>query len=540
MLHNIRQFIRHGRQDHNQTKPDTAKKEISITNEKRQHLQHHVEEYKPAATQFVQEENLQEQKRRELSRKSIERYNIGQRLGEGAFSIVYEAVDKISGEKVAIKVIKKYELDEKQRRNVLKEVNLMSQLNHPNIVKLIDFVENEQYYYIIQEVVQGGEIFNEIVKFTYFSEDLSRHVIIQVAEAILYMHEQAGIVHRDLKPENIFFKPVKLYPNESGPKLRNSDNPSTKKDEGKFIMNYGGGGIGVVKIGDFGLSKQLYDEDASLKTPCGTVGYTAPEIVRDLRYSKEVDMWALGCVLYILLCGFPPFFNDNIEELTKIVAQGKFTFLSPWWDEISAGAKNCVSKLLTVDPNERYNIRDFLQDPWIQEFLSRSETVASSPNKENAIDSNKLDNNKSTGSLTSLRSMGSTYSINLEDGLSLTTNDQSNNLDLDVELYEEEEAGATIKDLEFGIATTRKKRNADDAALFTPAVIAMKEAMDISAATRRLHEEKIGRSLHQQQQQQQQQPLDKSVWLQPLGQKPFTLQLNDATIIARRKKKSPL
>lgn len=339
--------------------------------------EHHAEELKPVAENLVLEERLEETQRVQQGRRSIEKYQMGNVLGEGAFSVVYSATDKISGEKVAIKVIKKYQLDQKQRDSVMKEVQLMAQLNHPNIVKLIDFVENDDYYYIIQEVVSGGELFNQIVKFTYFSEDLSRHVIVQVAEALLYMHEQVGIVHRDLKPENIFFKPIAVHKVDAKARqerLRRSDNPKTKVDEGEFMMNYGGGGIGLVKIGDFGLSKQIsLRHKNALQTPCGTIGYTAPEIVRDQRYSKEVDMWALGCVLYILLCGFPPFFNDSIEELTRNVARGEFKFLSPWWDEISEGAKHCVSKLLTVNPGERYTVAEFLNDPWITDFLHRSD-----------------------------------------------------------------------------------------------------------------------------------------------------------------------
>lgn len=343
--------------------------------------EHHANELKPVAQNIVMQESIVENQRKRDIHKSIERYKMGPTLGEGAFSVVYSATDMMTNEKVAIKIIKKYQLDEKQRNNVLKEVNIMKLLNHPNIVKLIDFIENDDYYYLIQEVVSGGEIFNQIVKFTYFSEDLSRHVIIQVAEALLYMHEHVGIVHRDLKPENIFFKPIKMVKEDHKTrfaKLRKSDNPNSKLDEGKFIMNYGGGGIGLIKIGDFGLSKQINLQnsgDPSLKTPCGTVGYTAPEIVRDMKYSKQVDMWALGCVLYILLCGFPPFFNDSIEELTKTVARGEFKFLSPWWDEISSGAKHCVSKLLTVNPLHRYTVEEFLRDPWILDFLNRSENI---------------------------------------------------------------------------------------------------------------------------------------------------------------------
>lgn len=101
-------------------------------------------------------------------------------------------------------------------------------------------------------------------------------------------------------------------------------------------------------------------------TPCGTVGYTAPEIVKDERYSKSVDMWAMGCVLYTLLCGFPPFYDESIQVLTEKVARGQYTFLSPWWDDISKPAQDLVSHLLTVDPEKRYTIREFLNHPWIK------------------------------------------------------------------------------------------------------------------------------------------------------------------------------
>lgn len=136
-------------------------------------------------------------------------------------------------------------------------------------------------------------------------------------------------------------------------------------DEGEFIRGRGAGGIGEIKIADFGLSKIVWE--AQTMTPCGTVGYTAPEIVKDERYSKSVDMWALGCVLYTLLCGFPPFYDESIEVLTEKVAKGQYTFLSPWWDDISKSAKDLISHLLTVDPDKRYTIREFLAHPWIQE-----------------------------------------------------------------------------------------------------------------------------------------------------------------------------
>lgn len=114
-------------------------------------------------------------------------------------------------------------------------------------------------------------------------------------------------------------------------------------------------------------------------TPCGTVGYTAPEIVKDERYSKSVDMWALGCVLYTLLCGFPPFYDESIQVLTEKVARGQYTFLSPWWDDISKSAQDLVSHLLTVDPEKRYDIRQFLDHPWIRESQEETNAAADAP-----------------------------------------------------------------------------------------------------------------------------------------------------------------
>ncbi|KAM0256942.1 hypothetical protein ACHAQJ_004643 [Trichoderma viride] len=307
----------------------------------------------------------------------LERWELLEKMGDGAFSNVYRARD-LTGEhagEVAIKVVRKYEMNRMQRSNILKEVQIMRQLDHPNIVKLIEFAESKQYYYIILELAPGGELFHQIVRLTYFSEELSRHVIVRVARALEYLHEEKGVVHRDIKPENILFSPVPIIPSKHPKPKQPGD--EDKVDEGEFIPGYGAGGIGEIKIADFGLSKIVWETQTM--TPCGTVGYTAPEIVKDERYSKSVDMWALGCVLYTLLCGFPPFYDESIEVLTEKVAKGQYTFLSPWWDGISKSAKDLISHLLTVDPDKRYTIREFLAHPWIQE-------VGPTPRDENRPD----------------------------------------------------------------------------------------------------------------------------------------------------------
>jgi len=310
-----------------------------------------------AAEQIVKQER--EQKEQMPTYKGLENFKIVEKMGDGAFSNVYHAIDLTSNKKVAVKVVRKFELNASQRANILKEVQIMRGTNHPSIVKLISFSESDEHYFLVLELMEGGELFHQIVKLTYFSENLSRHVILQVANGIRYLHEERGVVHRDIKPENLLFERIPIIPSKV-PVQRPYD--EEKEDEGEFIPGVGGGGIGRVKIADFGLSKVVWNEETM--TPCGTVGYTAPEIVKDERYSKSVDMWALGCVLYTLLCGFPPFYDESINVLTEKVARGYYTFLSPWWDDISSTAKDLIQHLLCVDPAQRYTIDEFLAHPW--------------------------------------------------------------------------------------------------------------------------------------------------------------------------------
>ncbi|KAJ7276226.1 kinase-like domain-containing protein [Mycena haematopus] len=293
--------------------------------------------------QIVKQER--EQKEQMPVYKGLENFNIVEEDGRvsrfpnifliGAFSNVYHAIDLTTNKKVAVKVVRKFELNASQ-------VRWDKHLN-PKFKK-----KPRQVQIMLME---GGELFHQIVKLTYFSENLSRHVILQVANGIRYLHEERGVVHRDIKPENLLFERIPIVPSKV-PVHRPYD--EEKEDEGEFIPGVGGGGIGRVKIADFGLSKVVWNEETM--TPCGTVGYTAPEIVKDERYSKSVDMWALGCVLYTLLCGFPPFYDESINVLTEKVARG---YYFP-----DSSAKDLITHLLCVDPAQRYTIDEFLAHPW--------------------------------------------------------------------------------------------------------------------------------------------------------------------------------
>ncbi|OQE46174.1 hypothetical protein PENCOP_c001G05138 [Penicillium coprophilum] len=397
-IQNIKNFIRHGKQARLVTHSEPTTDVSTIHAEPQRQP---IGQYSPALEAFgpegranaihkpdsqvrqdrsveierlVAEENMNRSKMPKYP--GLERWILVEKMGDGAFSNVYRAKDSTTeyGE-VAIKVVRKFEMNSNQRANILKEVQIMRNLDHPNIVKLIDFSESRQYYYIVLELCPGGELFHQIVRLTYFSEDLSRHVIRQVAEAIEYLHETSGVVHRDIKPENLLFYPTPYVPSKNPKPQQPGD--EDKEDEGEFIPGVGAGGIGKIKLADFGLSKVIWDSQTM--TPCGTVGYTAPEIVKDERYSKSVDMWAMGCVLYTLLCGFPPFYDESIQVLTEKVARGQYTFLSPWWDDISKSAQDLISHLLTVDPEKRYTIKEFLAHPWINGTDEETTAAADAP-----------------------------------------------------------------------------------------------------------------------------------------------------------------
>jgi serine/threonine protein kinase len=395
MVDAFKNLIRHGKHHHHarqENKSDDLEDELSPSSPRGFHQQQKQAQQKApqaqqilptivspapreAAEAIVNEER--EAKGKMPVYKGLDNLKFLDKMGDGAFSNVYKAIDSTTGKKCAVKIVRKYELNSSQagdkhlnaqfkkkprvteRANILKEVQIMRGTNHPSIVKLTSFSESPEHYFLVLELMEGGELFHQIVRLTYFSENLSRHVILQVAHGIRYLHEERGVVHRDIKPENLLFDAIPIVPSKS---IQHRPYDEEKEDEGEFIPGVGGGGIGRVKIADFGLSKVVWNEETM--TPCGTVGYTAPEIVKDERYSKSVDMWALGCVLYTLLCGFPPFYDESINVLTEKVAKGYYTFLSPWWDDISRSAKDLIQHLLCVDPAQRFTIDEFLAHPW--------------------------------------------------------------------------------------------------------------------------------------------------------------------------------
>lgn len=230
----------------------------------------------------------------------FDRYSLHETLGTGAFSEVKVGIDKTNGQKYAIKIVDRSKCKGKEDM-IETEVKILKMIRHENIVQLYDMYEFDHKIYLVMELVTGGELFDEIMKRGTFSERDAAAIVQKILLAVKYLH-QVGIVHRDLKPENLLL----------------SDNGTSP----------------VIKISDFGLSK-IFSESEMMKTACGTPGYVAPEVLRKRGYGPQVDLWSLGVITYILLSGYPPFFDSSNTELFKKIMAGRFKFDRPWWDAIS-------------------------------------------------------------------------------------------------------------------------------------------------------------------------------------------------------------
>jgi serine/threonine protein kinase len=270
-----------------------------------------------------------------------QKYSIEEVLGTGTFGEVRLGINLETKEKVAIKIIEPKDTNDEV--SVRREIDILAKFHHPNIIGLIEIFEQssamrkKKKMFLVMELVTGGELFDRIVKKQHFRESEARTVIKKVLEVLEYMHEN-GVVHRDLKPENILY----ATPAEDSP----------------------------IKIADFGLAK-LYDPNLSsdgLHTMCGTPGYVAPEILKRDKskgYGAAVDMWSTGVIMYILLCGYPPFYDEVQEKLFRQIVKGKYEFPSPEWDEVSKEAIDLIKSLLQTDPNLRLSPAQALRHPWM-------------------------------------------------------------------------------------------------------------------------------------------------------------------------------
>eukprot|EP00347_Sterkiella_histriomuscorum_P014917 403359020 len=264
-------------------------------------------------------------------------YRIGKMLGSGAFGEVRMCVHRETGAQRAVKVLRKSHMDDDEKKMLFNEINILRELDHPNIVKMYEFFEDEKRYYIVTEICKGGELFDEIIARGKFTEKDAAILMKQVLSCVNYCHKN-NIVHRDLKPENILLE-------------QNKD-------------------FDQIKIIDFGTSL-VYDTGKSLDEKLGTPYYIAPEVLNK-KYNEKCDIWSCGVITYIILSGMPPFNGQSDQEIMKKVRIGKFSFSDPCWSNMSDKAKDFITKLLTYDVDSRPSAETVLQHPWIVDFSTQA------------------------------------------------------------------------------------------------------------------------------------------------------------------------
>jgi tRNA A-37 threonylcarbamoyl transferase component Bud32 len=266
------------------------------------------------------------------TRRFTDIYELGEEIGQGAFSTVRLGINRQTKEKCAVKCISKQRIPIEDEAALKQEVLILRALNHPNILKCYGFFDENEFYYLVMEYMAGGELFDRIVQKTFYSEKEARDVVYILLSTIHYCHIR-NIVHRDLKPENLL--------------LSNSQDDA------------------FIKLADFGFAISSQGGFSTLKTQCGTPGYVAPEILSTQPYGKAVDMWSIGVITYILLGGYPPFYDDNQKVLFEKIKKGEYSFHPEYWDAVSVEAKDLISRLLKVNPLERYTSEEALNHSWV-------------------------------------------------------------------------------------------------------------------------------------------------------------------------------
>uniref|UniRef100_A0A0N5AD50 non-specific serine/threonine protein kinase n=1 Tax=Syphacia muris TaxID=451379 RepID=A0A0N5AD50_9BILA len=267
-------------------------------------------------------------------------------LGVGINGKVVECVHRKTGKKYALKVLRDVP---KARREV--ELHYLA-CNHRHVVRIYDVYENTynqvKCLLVVMECMEGGELFSRIQQRAQsaFTEREAAQIMYEICSAVQHLHSM-DIAHRDIKPENLLYSCA--------------------------------GPSGILKLTDFGFAKHVSSSAVkSLETPCYTPYYAAPEVLGSERYDKSCDMWSIGVVMYILLCGFPPFFSANglpmSPGMKNRIRTGKYAFPSPEWDKVSAAGKDLIKRLLQTDPSERYTIEQTMNHMWITHYQNVPET----------------------------------------------------------------------------------------------------------------------------------------------------------------------
>ncbi|XP_053180591.1 calcium/calmodulin-dependent protein kinase (CaM kinase) II beta 1 isoform X3 [Scomber japonicus] len=276
-------------------------------------------------------------------------FQLYEELGKGAFSVVRRCVKLCTGQEYAAKIINTKKLSARDHQKLEREARICRLLKHSNIVRLHDSISEEGFHYLLFDLVTGGELFEDIVAREYYSEADASHCIHQILDSVHHIH-QHDIVHRDLKPENLLL----------ASKCKNA----------------------AVKLADFGLAIEVQGDQQAWFGFAGTPGYLSPEVLRKEAYGKPVDIWACGVILYILLVGYPPFWDEDQHKLYQQIKAGAYDFPSPEWDTVTPEAKNLINQMLTINPAKRITAQEALKHPWV---CQRS-TVASMMHRQETVE----------------------------------------------------------------------------------------------------------------------------------------------------------
>lgn len=263
-------------------------------------------------------------------------YEFGRELGRGSFGVVKEARHKVTGKRWAVKAVNKEKAGSYAIKLLEREVTIMKTINHEHLIYLEEVYETPKRVYLVMELCDAGGLHTLLKEKTSFSEMETRTVIKQMVDAIAYLHDY-DIVHRDLKLENILLS----------------------KPENDELLN--------IKITDFGLSyvKGGVGSDSMMQSVCGTPMYMAPEVIDDLGYSQQCDIWSIGVIMYLLFTGKPPFMAESEEKLNELIKKGQVDFSDPCWETCQDSAKNLLLGMLKVDPAHRRTAKEILNHPWI-------------------------------------------------------------------------------------------------------------------------------------------------------------------------------
>ena len=268
-------------------------------------------------------------------------YDVKQKLGNGKFGLVKLGVNKQTKEKVAIKIMNKNKMDSSDVELMRTEIEILKICQHPNIIRLYDIFENIDYIYIIMEYCPGGDLFSYLENRNFkVSEERAAILMKKMCDAVFYFQSFFGVIHRDLKPENV---------------LMTSD-----KDDGD------------IRILDFGLSKISIPNEKCTE-PYGTLTYCAPEIILDEPYNKEVDMWSLGIMTYLMVSGRLPFNSEDENKIARKIAYDEPDYeKNSCWKTLSCECIDFIKKLLNKDPKKRMIIEDAIKHPWFKKFVKEN------------------------------------------------------------------------------------------------------------------------------------------------------------------------